>query len=396
EIKGLSDHPYASARSPTVTFDNENKSTPGCATCAEIWGEKGFPKTFEAYLEQYPPLAHGAKRHLTRPWAPGLTLRELAKFSGMTLYLVNAAIANGMLEATLHGGTQYVSKTNATRWKARNCPTGNNAKSWISLDTAEKQYLFTQLEIRKFIDSGDLQARTNTEGNHRGAVYVSKHQCGQLREKIGFTEEQAALRVGVSVARFRTLLDGANWRKAQGIPMETVKAVIKRLESREGYTVADAAVALKTSEQWVHERIQDGTIRVTRAKWDMRRLYITQPMLQRLEKAMASPTREKPLGKDWLSLSAGAGEAGVSTTTLNHWADTGDLQRRQTNRGWRYHREAVRAQARIYWENVRFVRATPPDWLLAERQNQSGMASPKARRKVSGPESGQMSVGLQA
>ena len=28
EIKGLSDHPYASARSPTVTFDNENKSTP--------------------------------------------------------------------------------------------------------------------------------------------------------------------------------------------------------------------------------------------------------------------------------------------------------------------------------------------------------------------------------
>jgi len=27
EIKGLPGHPYASARSPTVTFDNENKST---------------------------------------------------------------------------------------------------------------------------------------------------------------------------------------------------------------------------------------------------------------------------------------------------------------------------------------------------------------------------------
>lgn len=28
EINGLAGHPYASARSPTVTFDNENKSTP--------------------------------------------------------------------------------------------------------------------------------------------------------------------------------------------------------------------------------------------------------------------------------------------------------------------------------------------------------------------------------
>ncbi|MCB2037267.1 MAG: hypothetical protein KDF56_10230, partial [Ottowia sp.] len=31
EINGLAGHPYASARSPTVTFDNENKSTPKIA-----------------------------------------------------------------------------------------------------------------------------------------------------------------------------------------------------------------------------------------------------------------------------------------------------------------------------------------------------------------------------
>ncbi|MFC6279958.1 hypothetical protein, partial [Polaromonas aquatica] len=32
EINGLAGHPYASARSPTVTFDNENKSTPWICT----------------------------------------------------------------------------------------------------------------------------------------------------------------------------------------------------------------------------------------------------------------------------------------------------------------------------------------------------------------------------
>ncbi|WP_295232371.1 hypothetical protein, partial [Sediminibacterium sp.] len=35
EINGLAGHPYASARSPTVTFDNENKSTPKPA--ARAW-----------------------------------------------------------------------------------------------------------------------------------------------------------------------------------------------------------------------------------------------------------------------------------------------------------------------------------------------------------------------
>ncbi|ABE47267.1 hypothetical protein [Polaromonas sp. JS666] len=146
--------------------------------------------------------------------------------------------------------------------------------------------------------------------------------------------------------------------------------LIKRLESREGYTIEGAAAALKTTEQWVHERIQDGTIRVTRAKWDRRRLYITEPMIQRLKEALARPRREKPLSKDWLMLNGGAAEAGVCTTTLIRWAEAGDLPRRQSNLGWRYHREdhreAVRAQARVYWENVRFHRATPPEWLQAE------------------------------
>lgn len=347
------------------------KHPAGCTTCADIWGEKGVPKTFDAYQEQYPPLAHGAKRHLTRPWDPGMTLKELAAFTGRSLHFVRRAVSNGMVEVTLQGRTQYVSKTNASRWKARKCPTGDSEKSWIALGTAETLYLFTQRELRKFIESGELLSRIGADGPQRGVEYVSRHQCGQLREKIGFTEEQAAARVGVTVERFRTLIEGVNWRKAQGIPLVTVQAVIKRLESREGYTVEDAAVELETTEQWVHERIQDGTIRVTRAKWDRRRLYISKLMLERLRSALTAPKREKPLGKEWLSLSQGAGEAGVCTTTLIRWAEDGALARRQSNLGWRYHREAVRAHARIYWQSVRFHRATPPEWLQAELKAQS-------------------------
>ena len=357
------------------------KHPSSCSTCADIWGEQGVPKTFEAYQVQYPPLAHGAKRHLTRVWDPGLTLKEVATFTERSIHYVRSAIANGMLEVSLQGRTQYVSRTNATRWKARKCPTGDNEKSWITLPTAETQYLFTQKELRKFIKSGELFSKVGTEGAQRGIVYVSRHQCGQLREKLGFTEEQAATRVGVTVGRFRVLLEGVNWRKGDGIPLATVQAVVKRLGSREGYTIEEASIALKTTEQWVRERIQDGTVRVTRAKWDRRRLYLTKPMVQRLEKALASPKPAKPLGKEWLSLSGGAGEAGVSTATLIHWAEAGEIERRQSSIGWRYHQEAVRARARIYWETVRFHRAVPPEWLRRELQARS--TSSRARAKPS-------------
>jgi len=39
EINGLAGHPYASARSPTVTFDNENKSTPSKSQVSRLCGE---------------------------------------------------------------------------------------------------------------------------------------------------------------------------------------------------------------------------------------------------------------------------------------------------------------------------------------------------------------------
>ena len=346
----------------------ERQHPASCETCKALWGKKGAPKTIEDFAQRYPVLAHGAKRHLTRPWTPGMTVSEVAAHAGRSAGTVKAAIRNGMLAVQEHGGRQYVTRTDATRWKARRCPTGEGEKSWLSLDTACSLYLFTRRDLRGFIKAGKLRTKVGTNGPMRGVLYVSRHQVGQLREKIGFTEEQAARRAGVSVARLRHLLEGVAWRKAQGIPLVTLQAVIKRFESRAGYTVEEAAAKAGMTDQWVQERIQDGTIKVSRAKWDRRRIYISEPMMRRLLEAKQKTPGIKRLGADWLRLSEAANEAGVCTTTLIKWAEDGELVRLPSDVGWRYHREAVRARARRYWVTVRFRRATPPDWLQSEAQ----------------------------
>lgn len=89
----------------------QRKHPEQCATCAEIWGEGGAPEDFDDYENRYPPLAHGAKRHLTRKWDPGMTLQELAADAGVPVQLAEKAVANGMLNVTMQGSVQYVSKT---------------------------------------------------------------------------------------------------------------------------------------------------------------------------------------------------------------------------------------------------------------------------------------------
>jgi hypothetical protein len=334
-----------------------------CKTCAQIWGPKGSPRTYDDYAVRYPPIAHGAKRHLTRKWNPGLSPDEVAKHCGRSVSAVIAAIHNGMIEATRTGWRYYVTRTDATRWKARRCPMGGNYKSWISLATARKQYSFTLTQLRTFIAGGQLRSKVGTDGAMRGITYVARNQCAQLRARIGFTEAETAKRAGVSIARVRTLLKGVDWRGAEGIPLETVQAVIKRLESREGYTIEEAAARLRTSVQWIHERKLDGTIRLSRAKWDRRRLHITKPMFRRLKEALRKPVRHERFGPDWLLLSKAANEAGVAAATILPWTEDGELDRRRSLQGWRYQRKAVRARARRYWKSVRFHRAVPPDWL---------------------------------
>jgi hypothetical protein len=352
-----------------VTFKRwqERQHPPVCKTCADIWGKGGAPKRFEDYATRYPPLAHGAKRHLTLLWTPGLTLDEVGKKARCDRSRVQRSIAHGTLDATTHGRRKYVSKIDAARWIARRCPIGEGDAHWISLPTAQKHYWFSRRQLKQLITEKRLKTRRGTAGAQRGILYVAKHQCLRLREAIGFSEQEAARRVGVPVPRFRELLSGVDWRNSDAIPLETVKAVIKRQQSRPGYTFQQAAETLGKPVAWIEARQADGTIRVLQTKWDTSRVYLSEPMMARLRKFVEPTDPAKKPSADWLRLSDAAFEAGVTTATIIRWAETGVLERRQSRLGWLYHRDHVRGRARCYWQTVRFHRATPPEWLTAEQ-----------------------------
>lgn len=357
----------------TFKLWEKRKHPASCATCAHIWGPQGAPANFEDYAARYPALAHGAKRHLTRIWSPGLTVEEVARQANCTADNVQGAIDAGVLTATIENGEVLVTRTDVSRWIARKCPLGDNLKSWISIEDACKAYLFTVDELRTFILDKRLKLRIGFPGASNGVEYVLRHQCGQLREKIGFTEAEAALRLGITVEHFRHLLEGVDWRNAEKIPLVTIQAVRKRMDARYGHSVEDAATALGKTTQWVWDRIEDGTARIARAPWDPRVVYITDPMLKRLRKKAEDPApkREK-LDANWLTLNDAAMEAGVSLATLNAWGSDGRLQYRMSMGIRHYHRAAVRAAARKYWETSRFHRATPPVWLQAESRAGNG------------------------
>lgn len=362
-------HGQANMDNLKVTYRlwQQRKHPEVCETCRHIWGEEGAPKTFEDYVRRYPPIEHGAKRHLTMKWSPGLTLQEVAAQSGRSIGYVRRAVQNGMMTTSTIGRRIYVSKTDVTRWIARKCPSGEGAKSWISVETACEQYHFTSRELRKFIDDGTLMSKMGAAGAARGVEYVLRQQCADFRVKHGFSRENAARRLGVTLERLDHLLGGVNWRGAEGIPLSTFQAVQKRLESREGYTLEEAAEELGTTLDWVIARKNDGTFRVSRAKWDQRRLYVSAPMLERLRQALVEPKKgTRSLSDEWLFLTDAAMEAGVTGTTLIKWAELGKLERRKFKGWWRYHREAVRACAREYWKTQRFTRPTVPEWLKVE------------------------------
>ena len=334
-----------------------------CKTCAEIWGQGGAPRTFEEYAERYPPIAHGAKRHLTLPWNPGLPVAEVAQKAGCSVAQVRRAIENGTLSATTQGRATFITRTDATRWIGRGSPAGDTQKSWISLETAQQRYLFTGRDLKAFIASGALKSKTGTHGAMRGTVYVSKAQCAKLREEIGFTEQEAARRAKITVPQLREALPVVNWRGTGAIPLATVQAVIKRLQSNPGYTIAETATLIGQDADWVEDRIKDGTVRPLRTKHDHARLYLSEPMIRRLRAAVITPRVQTEPEAGWLRLGEAALEAGVTTATIIKWAAAGELARTRGPNGWRYAHDAVRARAQAYWRTSRFHRATPPEWL---------------------------------
>ena len=87
EIKGLSDHPYASARSPTVTFDNENKSTPMAAPTT-VWRPLRASGTSSALWPSRPPAAA-----LSFPW-PSVRARPSSSTGARTGLFSTACVAS--------------------------------------------------------------------------------------------------------------------------------------------------------------------------------------------------------------------------------------------------------------------------------------------------------------
>lgn len=344
----------------------KRKHPPECQTCAEIWGAAGPPGTLEEYAPRYAPLAFGAKRHLTMVWSPGLTIDEVASQARRTRAEVLKAVSTGALPTWVYKGRKYASQTDATRWVERKCPNGASPKSWIALDAAAEAYLFTRKELRKHVASGALISKQGTGGNCEGAVLVLRNQCALLREKLGFTEEQAAARLKITPARLRSLLGGVQWRRSELIPSSAVNAVRKRLESREGFEISEAAKLLKTSVERIEEEIARGSARVSRAPWDRRRRYLTKPMVERLRAALKSRNKlARPTAED-LSLDAASIDSGVSMTTVRRWAADGEIDRVATTQGWRYPRASLRRRARVYWKTARFLRDLRPAWLKAE------------------------------
>lgn len=278
-----------------------------CTVCAHIWGAAGRPATFDEYALRYPPLDRGAKRHLTQVWNPGLTLAQVAEQAGCSVNAVRRAIANGMLEATTVGVEQYVSRTRATLWAKHGAPQGDSVRSWISLAGASARYGFSMAEMHEFIATGRLRRKGAGE-----SVLVSRIQCGDLRDQVGYPAEHAAARLGVPLSDLPRLLQGLEWRPSDGlIPLAVIRAAAKRL-GRQGAT---------------------------------------------------SKVRSPP-ADEWVVSAQALTIAGVSSATLGRWVAENLVVRRYEAGLWRYRTSDLYAQARQYWAG-KPREGRCPKWLKA-------------------------------
>lgn len=344
------------------------KHPASCPSCRRIWGPSGAPTTFEDYLQRYPPLAFGAKRHLTKPWTPGLLFVEVARQARLDVQTVRRAVSEGLLRTSTHDGRTYVTQTDATRWISRGCPTGSRRASWLPVSSACRQYGFTREALEGYIASGRLRTKVYTEGWLRGETALLKQQVRELRDEIGYTEAAAAKRAGVSIARLRVLLRETGWRGAARIDAEALHTAMKRQQSAHGVTIAEAARQLKRPRAWVEAQIRNGVARVSRAPWARGRRYLSGPQLAKLVRANRHPVTVRTLSAAWLLLGQAASHAGVSVLTLMGWAAAGDLRTRPSSRGTRYHLRSVEARARHYWtRECRFRRPDVPAWLAKEQ-----------------------------
>ncbi len=338
-----------------------------CPACKAIWGPAGAPMTYDDYYRRYPPLAFGAKRHLTMPWSPGITIAQVARQARRTPDQVRTAIDNGVLKAARYEAGEFVTRSDATRWIARHCPSGEGESSWIGKEAACHAYWFTPPEIDALIAAGTLKARTMTSGPRRGSIYVLKQQCAEHRNSTGIPAAEAARRIGISESELPGLMQDLDWRGSNSIPLAVVQAAIRRREAVHGFTIDEAADHLKVAPQWIHDRVADGTVRLTVRKWAPDRPTLSVLMMPRLIKALEAGVEGPPeVAGTWIRLSAAAHIAGVSPSTVILWASQGDVKRDRRASGWHYQVDSLKARAKRYWQHQRYKRAKPPTWLNAQ------------------------------
>lgn len=351
-----------------------------CRDCQLIWKKAGAPSAYEDFVDRYPALTLGAKRHLSRRWTPGLAVDQVATKAGVASSRVRSAIKQGTLASSHHEGVPYITGADAARWVARNCPTGSSEKSWISVANAPAVYGFTREEIDSAIASGRLQHKVGTAGAMRGVRYVLRYQCAEWRDTVGFSSEEAARRIGVTVEHLNELLEGLQWRPMAGISLTVLSSVVKRRNAERGMTIPDAADLLAVPESWIWSRVNDGTVRLSNSRWTRAGHLLNGSMMLRLNRALEEHGVDEtpppsPVLTDHIRLNAAAMLAGVSTTTVLNWKDEG-LTCFVNARGNWFRPDDIKHWARKFHAHSRYRRDMRPEWLVRETREGDGRLAP--------------------
>jgi hypothetical protein len=355
---------------------SERKHPPSCPECSKIWGQSGAPRSFDDFSARYVPLSHGAKRHLTRPWSPGLKIQEVADKHGCLPTRVSAAIKAGYLAANKHGRSWFVSQTDATVWASRGFQVADDQQRKISFAGATKLFGFSAKDLRGFVRDGTLNSWIGEAGAMRGIRYLDRGQVGRLREKVGFTDGQAAARLDVPVATLRLMAKGMARRKDGRLSAAHVRDLLAMKNADRGLTIEEAARKLRRSPEWVDRRVAEGAVRLCRPRWDGDPPTLSKVMVERLSALRGNLDKPEEPPKGWLRVGSAAQVAGVTQTTINRWGEDGLVERRHVKSSWYYKPSSVRAQARSYWKTTRRFVDLKPAWIVDGRIRSKQFSEP--------------------
>lgn len=201
----------------------ERKHPAACKTCYAIWGNRGAPKTWEAYAERYPALSHAAKRHLTMQWSPKLS----APHGGPQVSRVDAAAQLGVplmqLNEMLDLGPWFVSGDLLSQEVLKALHRRLRSRSGHTIEAAAAalgrpvDWVLAQIEFGKIVPCqgpcGRNQAYLSESTFRRLAALASGEVASRARLPSGtwLSLSQAASDVCVSVTTV------SKWAKGGGL-----------------------------------------------------------------------------------------------------------------------------------------------------------------------------------